>query len=128
MEFAIGTFKGYLPDKDPVDIILAFATTYNAQQEGGEIEPSSLYSLIEGAKRKNPDLFRDIFFSKTSLFSYSVEIDQAMHELQSAGYFIRPNPQYAKFSIDSTEPIFAKWMSEEEREFIQAEVLALVTE
>lgn len=118
MEVAVGRFGGYIPDKDPTDILLALLSRAIGKTER-MVEPSFLHSFLFNMKKDSPALLLDIHFSETSFLPYSEEIDLAMRELKSAGLIVRPNPKYASFTMNIDEPIDAAWMSDDEKTRIQ---------
>jgi|ABDH01.1.fsa_nt_gi hypothetical protein len=125
MEIHVGRFKGYLPEKNPTDIVLSLLSRAKGVEEH-KIDPSYLHSFVYNMKKKLPELLVDTHFSETSFFPHSEEIDLAMRDLQSAGFIVRPNPKFASFTMKVEKPIDAEWMSEQEKENIQsfAEALA----
>lgn len=122
MEIHVGRFKGYLPEKNPTDIVLSLLSRVKEQK----IEPSYLHSFVYDMKKKMPELLVDTHFSETSFFPHSEEIDLAMRDLQGAGFIVRPNPKFASFTMKIENPIDAEWMTEEEKNAIKsfAETLA----
>lgn len=118
MEVCVGRFEGYLPDKDPTDIVLALLSRTVGTEER-MVEPSLLHSFLFKMKEELPNLLEDIHFSETSFLPYSEEVDLAMHELKGAGFIVRPNPKYASFTMRVGGPIDAEWMSEEDKKSIQ---------
>ncbi|MDR1748207.1 MAG: hypothetical protein LBR47_04030 [Spirochaetaceae bacterium] len=117
MEVRVGRFEGYLSDKNPTDIILALLSKVKV---GGQrkIDPTQLQSDVYKMKETYPALLKDIYFSETSFFPHSEEVDMAIHTLQCAGYIERPNPKLASFTMDVKKPIYAEWMSQEEKQQI----------
>lgn len=118
MEVCVGRFVGYLPDKDPADIILALLSRA-VRIEESILEPSFLHSFLFKMKKELPVLLEDVHFSETSFLPYSEEVDFAMRELKGAGFIVRPNPKYASFTLKVSGPIDAKWMSDEDKNSIQ---------
>lgn len=125
MEIRVGRFEGYLPTKNPTDIVLSLLSRAKGVEEH-KIDPSSLHSIVYDMKKKLPELLADTHFSETSFFPHSEEIDLAMRDLQSAGFIVRPNPKFASFTMKVEKPIDAEWMTEDEINDIQkfAETLA----
>jgi len=125
MEIQVGRFEGYLPSKNPTDIVLSLLSRTKGAEEH-EIDPSSLHSIVYDMKKKLPELLVDTHFSETSFFPHSEEVDLVMRDLQSAGFIVRPNPKFASFIIKVEKPIDAEWMTEKEIKDIQrfAETLA----
>lgn len=118
MEVQIGRFYGYEPEKKPVDIILALLTAWGCRS-GQKVEPSFLQRFIFRMKQKAPDLMVDVSFSTSSFQPYSEDVDLALHELQGAGFLVRPNPIYSPFAISAQKAIFADWMTNENKDDIQ---------
>jgi hypothetical protein len=118
MEVHVGRFEGYLPDKNPTDIVLSLLSRTH-EVEKHKIEPSYLHCFVYDMKKALPDLLADTHFSETSFFPHSEEIDLAMRDLQSAGFIIRPNPKFASFTMKAEKPIDAEWMSEQDKKDIQ---------
>jgi hypothetical protein len=118
MEVNVGRFEGYLPDKNPKDIILSLLSRARGAEKH-KIEPSYLHYFVYNMKKALPDLLADTHFSETSFFPHSEEIDLAMRDLQSAGFIVRPNPKFASFTMKVEKPIDAKWMSEQDKNDIQ---------
>lgn len=127
MEVQVGRFEGYLPDKDPTELILSLLTRAFGDAEH-KVEPSFLHSFVFRMKKEVPELLEDIHFSETSFLPYSEEVDFAMHELKSAGFIVRPNPKYASFTMAVHEPVDPEWMSLEDKEVIQNFAKDLSTE
>jgi len=119
MEINVGRFKGYLPDKNPTDIVLSLLSRAKGVEEH-KIDPSYLHRFVYDMKKKMPELLVDTHFSETSFFPHSEEIDMAMRDLQSAGFIVRPNPKFASFTMKIENPIDADWMTEEEKNAIQS--------
>jgi hypothetical protein len=125
MEIRVGRFEGYLPEKNPTDIVLSLLSRTKGTEEH-KIDPSYLHRFVYDMKKELPDLLADTHFSETSFFPHSEEIDLAMRDLQSAGFIVRPNPKFASFTMKIEKPIDAEWMTEKEKNAIQefAETLA----
>lgn len=119
MEVCVGRFKGYLPDKDPTDIVLALLSRVVSPEVRMDIEPSFLHSFLFEMKENNPVFLEDVHFSETSFLPYSEEIDFAIRELKGAGFIVRPNPKYASFTIQANGPVDAEWMSDEDKQAIE---------
>jgi hypothetical protein len=116
MEINVGRFKGYLPEKNPTDIVLSLLSRVKEQK----IDPSYLHIFVYNMKKERPDLLADTHFSETSFFPHSEEIDLAMRDLQSAGFIVRPNPKFASFTMKIEKPIDAEWMTEQDKKAIQS--------
>ena len=116
MEIHVGRFEGYLPEKNPTDIVLSLLSRVKEHK----IDPSSLHSFVYNMKKERPDLLEDTHFSETSFFPHSEEIDLAMRDLQSAGFIVRPNPKFASFTMKIEKPIDAEWMTEQDKKAIQS--------
>jgi hypothetical protein len=125
MKIHVGRFEGYLPEKNPTDIVLSLLSRAKGVEEH-KIDPSYLHSFVYDMKKELPELLVDTHFSETSFFPHSEEIDLAMRDLQSAGFIVRPNPKFASFTMKVEKPIDAEWMTEKEIKDIQgfAEALA----
>jgi len=118
MEIHVGRFEGYLPEKNPTDIVLSLLSRAKGDEEH-KIDPSYLHSFVYDMKKELPNLLLDTHFSETSFFPHSEEIDLAMRDLQSAGFIVRPNPKFASFTMKVKNPIDAKWMTEQDKKDIQ---------
>jgi hypothetical protein len=115
MKINVGQFEGYLSDKNPTDIVLSLLSRLGSKHR---INPSQLHSFIYDMKKQNSGLFEDIYFSETSVFPYSEELELAMRKLQSAGCIVRPNPKFASFTMRVNGPMDAEWMSQDDKNVI----------
>ena len=118
MKVHVGRFEGYISDKNPTDIVLALLSRV-VGRERQKIDPSRVQSYVYDMKQQYPSLLSDVYFSETSFFPHSEEVDQAMHTLQCAGYIVRPNPKFASFTMEIRNPIDAEWMSPEDKAHIE---------
>lgn len=120
MNIKVGKFQGYVPDRDPAEIILSIlseATRDDTQQEKC-ISPAFLQNFLYNAKKKAAELMQDINFSESSFAPHSKEIDVALHDLQGAGFLIRPNPVYSPFKVEAKHLKDPSWMDSEHKKMI----------
>lgn len=118
MDITVGRFEGYIPDKDPTDILLAILSRLDLNEKK-ELESSALHSILCEMKDKGANLLQDFSFSGTSFFPYSEEVALAMRDLKSSGYIVCSDSRYSSFIVSVDSPFSADWMSEEEKQIIE---------
>ena len=102
MQFKIGKFDAYLPDKSLCSTVMEILSLID-NSKGSELNSplSKFHKFFYEMKKSHPSIFENVFFSDDLEFPYSEEVDECFIKLQESGYITRPNPSLFVFKLDS---------------------------